>query len=591
MLRRLSADDPRFKEIRFHGGLNLLLADRTAASQSTDSRNSVGKSSVIELIHFLLGSRADARNLFTKRDLRSITFGLELDWPGLTEPVSVRRSGQRPAVITVNPNVMAPAPDSLFDFEQDGPADLSVDQWTYLIEQRLFGLDGDHPGVSGRTLLSYLVRRVSSHGFNEAGRTFARQSAADATTNLAYLLGLDWQLADGYRQLAARDATRKQLRKAVNDPVWGQIVGSTAELRGQITLAEAQVERLRTQVAAFQVVSEYENLKQQADELSRRIKQLAQDDVIDRHNLDELQQAVTETADVDIEYLQPAYQELGIVLSDQVRRRFGEVEAFHHSIVRNRRRFLDEEIRELTDRLAERRAERARLGEEQARILRTLAEGGALEALTALQQALAREEATLEALRHRYDAAQTLEASSRQITAKRIELQQSMETDLDERGQQTREATLLFSRFAQALYGTREAFLAIQAGRESLTITPRIDSDDSRGIGNMVIFCFDLTIAVLAHRHGRGPDFLIHDSHLYDGVDDRQLKAALQLAADVTREEGMQYIVTLNTDDLAKATRLGFDSDPYTLDTRLTDTPNGGLFGFRFGSSRKAGLP
>lgn len=39
----------------------------------------------------------------------------------------------------------------------------------------------------------------------------------------------------------------------------------------------------------------------------------------------------------------------------------------------------------------------------------------------------------------------------------------------------------------------------------------------------MVIFCFDLTLAVLAHRHGRGPDFLIHDSHLYDGVDERQI--------------------------------------------------------------------
>ncbi|MFI0990424.1 DUF2326 domain-containing protein [Streptomyces exfoliatus] len=63
----------------------------------------------------------------------------------------------------------------------------------------------------------------------------------------------------------------------------------------------------------------------------------------------------------------------------------------------------------------------------------------------------------------------------------------------------------------------------MQAGRSSLTIAPRVDSDDSRGIASMVIFCFDRTLAVLAHRHGRGPDFLIHDSHLYDGVDERQI--------------------------------------------------------------------
>ncbi|MGW9274926.1 DUF2326 domain-containing protein [Embleya sp. NPDC055610] len=99
----------------------------------------------------------------------------------------------------------------------------------------------------------------------------------------------------------------------------------------------------------------------------------------------------------------------------------------------------------------------------------------------------------------------------------------------------------------------------------------------------MVMFCFDLTLAVLAHhRHGRAPDFLIHDSHLFDGVDDRQLSAALTLAAEVAHEERIQYIATLNTDDLGKAARRGFDPEPH-IRARLTDAlDTGGLFGFRF---------
>ncbi|WP_435880255.1 ABC-three component system protein [Streptomyces atroolivaceus] len=56
----------------------------------------------------------------------------------------------------------------------------------------------------------------------------------------------------------------------------------------------------------------------------------------------------------------------------------------HFHRVHNRRRFLEEEIQELTNRLAARRQERADLGEDQARLLRELADGGALEALTAL---------------------------------------------------------------------------------------------------------------------------------------------------------------------------------------------------------------
>ncbi|GGK31599.1 hypothetical protein GCM10010124_25520 [Pilimelia terevasa] len=44
-----------------------------------------------------------------------------------------------------------------------------------------------------------------------------------------------------------------------------------------------------------------------------------------------------------------------------------------------------------------------------------------------------------------------------------------------------------------------------------------------------------------------------------------------------------QYIVTMNSDDLEKAQRRGFDADPHVLPQRLTDQfEAGGLFGFRF---------
>ncbi|MEU6867507.1 ABC-three component system protein [Streptomyces sp. NPDC046876] len=82
-------------------------------------------------------------------------------------------------------------------------------------------------------------------------------------------------------------------------------------------------------------------------------------------------------------YLEPAYRELGVILNGQVRRRFDDVKAFLHSGLRNRRRFLEEEIQELTGRLVAPRQERADLGEDQAHLVRELADGGALEALPA----------------------------------------------------------------------------------------------------------------------------------------------------------------------------------------------------------------
>lgn len=110
-----------------------------------------------------------------------------------------------------------------------------------------------------------------------------------------------------------------------------------------------------------------------------------------------------------------------------------------------------------------------------------------------------------------------------------------------------------------------------------------MDSGDSLGINKMVIFCLDLTTAVLAHRHGRGPDFLIHDSHLFDGVDERQVWRALALAAEVTAEESLQYVALFNSDILDQVRARGFDPSPYVIEPKLTDQyDEGGLFGFRF---------
>lgn len=154
-----------------------------------------------------------------------------------------------------------------------------------------------------------------------------------------------------------------------------------------------------------------------------------------------------------------------------------------------------------------------------------------------------------------------------------------------ERHHQIDQAILLFSEYAHRVYSTdRLAYLAIEAGPTSLRIQPTIDSDDSQGINKMTIFCFDLTLAVIAHRERRGPDFLVHDSHIFDGVDGRQVASALELARTVTNAEGMQYITTINQGTLDEAESWGFDPGSDIITPRLTDAyETGGLFGFHFG--------
>jgi uncharacterized protein YydD (DUF2326 family) len=101
----------------------------------------------------------------------------------------------------------------------------------------------------------------------------------------------------------------------------------------------------------------------------------------------------------------------------------------------------------------------------------------------------------------------------------------------------------------------------------------------------MEIFCFDLALLKVVTKHLGGPGFLLHDSHLFDGVDERQIAAALLLGFRATQANGLQYIVTMNSDNFDRLPlSKTIDVKKVVLKTRLSDdSEEGGLFGFRFG--------
>lgn len=213
---------------------------------------------------------------------------------------------------------------------------------------------------------------------------------------------------------------------------------------------------------------------------------------------------------------------------------------------------------------------------------------GALEHFTALQGELARVDGRLEVLKEKHTLAKALETKSLAERATRATLQARLHRDLDARHAVRRQAILLFESISKALYGPQSSgHLVFNPTPNGLKVQTHIQGSRSRGVTNMQIFCFDMMLTVLNHRRGRGPGFLIHDSHLFDGVDGRQVGTALAIGARLAAEEGFQYIVTLNTDDLPAPHEMppGFDLAPHFMHPRLSDAAkNGGLFGIRFES-------
>jgi uncharacterized protein YydD (DUF2326 family) len=158
----------------------------------------------------------------------------------------------------------------------------------------------------------------------------------------------------------------------------------------------------------------------------------------------------------------------------------------------------------------------------------------------------------------------------------------ALRQDRRERAAIANQASRTFSEISERLYES-PGQLAISANEQGLKFLPTMPSSQSAGVMSMQIFCFDFTMASLCRSRGVGPGFLIHDSHLYEPVDGRQFARALRIGAEYAQELGIQYIVTLNSDELTRAETEG-DEDfrAFVLDPVLSDAPEGGLFGIRF---------
>lgn len=125
--------------------------------------------------------------------------------------------------------------------------------------------------------------------------------------------------------------------------------------------------------------------------------------------------------------------------------------------------------------------------------------------------------------------------------------------------------------------------LTIDASLNGPQFDVTIHGQKSKGISNMQIFCFDMMLMRLWAERGMGPGFLVHDSHIFDGVDERQVAKALQIGERTARDLNFQYIVTMNSDSVPHDFPDDSDLKKYTLPIHLTDaTEDGGLFGVRF---------
>lgn len=578
-LSSLSSSDSRFKSVHFRDGLNILVADRTESSEQGDSRNSVGKTSFVKIIRYVMGGDLPAE--FKAPELEEHSFTLTFRLP------SADGSGEEDVTVTrpVSPRTRVQVAG--WSAVTEGQP-IPIDEWKALQTQYFFHI----PEAVSRPTTGQLWGQLVRSYFGDPTKVHHSEADWESGVRIGHLLGLSPETLAKSGEVDQLTKQGKAIRKAVKEGAIAHLSLDEPKLRAQLANLRRQRDRTQESLSAFKVDEQYAEHQRRADNLTGSIQQFNDEGLALQRRSRELDSALRDEVDPAEDdalrdKLDRVYRELGVVLPDLVGRRYEEVSEFHQSIVRNRRLFLQQELDSVRARLVTIDEERKALDAERSEVLRLLGETVALDTFLAAQRDLAKLEADVADFERRVEAAASISQISDQVKLKTAELVTAVRAELHERSDSLDESISLFGELGAEIYTDRDASLLVApTDKGILKVTPHISGDASTGVRSVETFMFDIVCLIAAIKSSRAPRILVHDSHLFDAIDGRQIASCLNIGARLAEAHGLQYIVALNSDfiDLVETQSEGaFDAEPYIMSTRLTDaTEEGGIFGFRF---------
>ena len=582
MIKSVRCSSTTFKPITFTKGFNVIQADRISESTDKDSRNGLGKTTLLGIIHFCLGAGTKPNTGLRIEELKDWTFFLDLTIGDKDFTISRNTTDVGRVFVEGDFSGWPISP------ERDDTGQkffLKINDWNLVLGKLMFGLPLDIKqkyAPTFRSLISYFIRH--NHAFEEPFKHHPQQATWDIQVNNAYLLGLNWEYASDFQLLKDQKATIDNLETASKEGILPLYLGSQGELEAEKIRFEEQIKKADVQLLSFRVHPQYLDLQEKAASITDKIHEITNNLIINQKILKKYQENLVEESDVSIQQVKKIYSDAGLIFPDKLLTNLDNTLEFHKTIVSNRKTYLTSELDRLSRRIEHDKQEIERLSDERAKLFQILKTHGALEEYTLLQKRVLDLKQQIDTIKGRIEIIKKIDQGKSTLKIKREELLQKSRQDLEERETQKKDAIWLFNQNSEYLYAN-PGILSIDVKDTGYKFAVEIQRSRSQGINYMKIFCYDLMlIQNLAHAE-YSPGFLIHDSMIFDGVDERQVAKAMELAYQESIDNDFQYICALNSDnipykDFSDGFKAKFDQSVRVTFTDATD--DGGLLGIRF---------
>lgn len=562
-LIQLSANHASFKTIKFKPtGVTLIVGTK---SKTGSTYNGVGKSLIVELLHFCLG--ANKKDEFEAK-IPQWEFTLEFELNRERHTVSRNTSSQGVVYLDHQETKIA-----IFN------------EW---MEQRLFSLPTDISSLTYRTLIPKFLRRGMKQYVDP--RETGEFSEYDILIRNAFLLGIDVHLIAKKATIREEITNLKKLRQNFKtDPLLKQFYSGGKDPSIHLSYLDGRIKKLEKDKAAFVVAENYYELQKEADELAASIESIKNTAFLVRNAIENINLSMKEQPDLPLERVKILYEELEDTFKTEALRRLQDVSNFHERLLKNRIARLSKEKLRLLDRLEELDSQIKTKQLALDKQLHILGQARALDQYTAIVNQIAELSSQIQKLKD-YKAID-LEYSNR---AADLDVQLSEEVKTTnvylEETQDLRESNFgVFKQYVARFYPNSPAGISLHNNegnnQKRFDFNVRVENDSSDGINEVKIFCYDLTLLTLRQSHK--VSLIFHDSRLYANMDVRQRADLFKLADEVTTRLGCQYIATMNPDlmsgmedEFAKGEFMRIITNNIVLELK-DDSPNGKLLGIQ----------
>lgn len=545
LLRLYSEPIGLFDSVEFKNGVNFIYGKKEKLTPK-NSINSIGKSTFLDLLDFcLLSSYQKAHNarLFAANSILSgYEYVLEFEVDEIK--YIIKRN------VDENRRIKFGNPNNLQEYD--------IDSLKRILGELVF-YRKDYIGkffpTWYRSLISFYlkVQKFKREQFNDPIKYVKDMSEVEINVYQLYLLGLDNTFA--YENFKTKTDLKKilpaikQIESLLKEKYDLQSLNETNQ---NINKLRYEIKKLESAIASFRLSTEYEDVEKEANILTQTIKDNWYQNFVDKKRIEAYKESYSATENISITRIKNIYEELSVEFALQVKKTLEEAVQFRKKLSHNRKSFLEEEIKLLTELIEKRDEEINLLETKRAQLFSFLSAKEAIKDLTEAFGIISEKKSQLSDLESNTKILNELILEKNQIEAKQKTIDNQIFEYVTNLGIKIENLYEIFTDVYNSIYVNLQnmsGFSIDYNKRKDKLIDISITMPDMYGKGKNAgrTLVYDLFLLLNSFKFSHNfPRFLVHDG-IFDGVDKAHFIATYEFIEKIANSgTKIQYITTIN---------------------------------------------